>query len=398
MIASPNVSIELAKSVDMTKKSLLLARPVPPLDFSIFYDWRILLILFALVPLSTNCQEQALPWLKHIDPNETVGQIHTIATHAEVTVSDGLTYKTRTVFHDKQRAVFQRIYSDRRVVEGIEGKYIWRFDGLNEKEAPEFIENIILGHQFHAQILFFDKLHNSIDSVQRSKFNGKECLVLTSQNESPDYKFYFEKDGYPSGFEIFRIEESNIVFEFNDWRSVSGITLPFRVHIDDGERKFEYRFRDVKLNEGSIADFRAPDSIITEEQKLMRLHRIIMDGHLFGQTEEMKMNQSDSMIIVSAGEIYHVAGNQPDAMIDRIMSNRDYTRYDDLVRPIISISEDGTMGWVIAQIAAEGIRFDETGNPTGPLEFVCSWIELYEKEDGIWKMKGNVSTFQPGLK
>ena len=168
--------------------------------------------------------------------------------------------------------------------------------------------------------------------------------------------------------------------------------------IDDGERKFNYSYQTISFNKGSILDFKAPESVLTEEQKLLNHHRIIMDGHYFGQTNEMKKLQSDTMIMVSEGEIYYILGNQPDAMIDRIMSNRDYTTYDDLVRPIVQISGDGQLGWVIAQVSAKGIRFDEDGNPKGPLEFVCTWIELYEKVDGQWRMKGNVSNFQPGLK
>ena len=91
-----------------------------------------------------------------------------------------------------------------------------------------------------------------------------------------------------------------------------------------------------------------------------------------------------------------MASEQSDAMLDRIMASRDYTVYDDLIRPIVKISEDGTLGWLIAQVSARGIRFDANGAPGNPLEFVCAWIELYEKVQGHWQLTGNVSTFQPG--
>ena len=63
-------------------------------------------------------------------------------------------------------------------------------------------------------------------------------------------------------------------------------------------------------------------------------------------------------------------------MLDRIMASRDYTIYNDLIRPIVTISEDGTLGWVIAHVSASGLRFDADGAPSGPLEFVSAWIEL----------------------
>ncbi len=330
--------------------------------------------------------------------NKNLHSIETISSQADVTVSDGLTYQTHTVYHDPQRAIFQRIYRDHSVVQGVEGKYVWNFDGIEEKEAPEFVESFVLGHQFHAQILFFDKLHPSFDAPTTTAFDGQSCKVVKSKNESSELHFYYKQAGYPLGMEIIRKEEENIIFKFKDWRNVSDIALPHLILIDDGNRTFEYTYDQIKFNSGSITGFRAPEEVLTEEQKLLRHHRVIMDGHFFGITADMKSEQSDSMYIVSDGEIYTVQGHQPEAMIDRIMATRDYTVYDDLIRPKIEISEDGSLGWVIAKIYAEGIRYDENGKTTGPLEFTCAWIELYEKVDGKWKMKGNVSNFQPGRK
>ncbi len=195
--------------------------------------------------------------------------------------------------------------------------------------------------------------------------------------------------------EIVREEEENILFKFADWRRVSGAELPFAVEIDDGKRIFQYQFIEIKFNEGSVAAHRAPDSVLTDEQQLLRCHRVIMDGHLFGITDGIKAQQSDTMAMLNAGEIFMVKGKQPEPMIDRIMATRDYTVYDDLIRPKVEVSDDGTLGWVIATIYAKGVRFDEQGKPADPLEFTCSWVELYEKVDDDWKLKGIASTFLP---
>jgi hypothetical protein len=58
------------------------------------------------------------------------------------------------------------------------------------------------------------------------------------------------------------------------------------------------------------------------------------------------------------------------------------------------VSADGSLGWVIAQVEAQG----EQTTPKGvvePIEFVSAWIELYEKRDGRWFQVGNVSNFKP---
>ena len=102
------------------------------------------------------------------------------------------------------------------------------------------------------------------------------------------------------------------------------------------------------------------------------------------------------MVFVSDGDIYTMTGEQSDIMLDRIMASRDYTVYADLIRPIVKISEDGTLGRVIAQVSARGVRFDVNGAPSGPLEFVSAWIALYEKVQGQWRLTGNVSNLRPG--
>ena len=61
----------------------------------------------------------------------------------------------------------------------------------------------------------------------------------------------------------------------------------WRIRIVDGNSapnsapNQRYRYSRIRLNEGSLDGFRAPEDVLTEEQKLLRLHRIAMDGHLF---------------------------------------------------------------------------------------------------------------------
>ena len=67
----------------------------------------------------------------------------------------------------------------------------------------------------------------------------------------------------------------------------------------------------------------------------------------------------------------------------------------DLVRPRVEVSADGTLGWVVAQVAVEGLRLDADRAVTGPFSFTSAWISMFRKIDGVWKMVGNVSNFKP---
>ena len=355
-----------------------------------------LLLITLVIPIFTQAQV-SLPWLKTIDPGAVKNTISSIQNDASVIVSDGLTYDVSTLFIDKQRAIFKRIYTDRTIVQGIEGKYVWSYEGNVQTEQPSFIGGIILGHQFHSQMLFFDQLHPIYSVEENVNFNGKQCHALTSREESSTFKLYYDNAGLPLGMTI-TSTNSDISFIYDDWKVIDGVSLPHSILIDDGNRNFTYTFSSIHFNKGTLDKFRCSFEQLTEEQKLLRLHREIMDGHYFENMEVANRATADSLVIVSAGEVYHISGIQSNETLNKRMTGRDHVRYDDLIRPIIRISEDGTLGWVIVQVQAEGVRYDASGAVNGPLEFTSAWIELYEKVDGEWKMTGNVSNFQPGLK
>lgn len=68
----------------------------------------------------------------------------------------------------------------------------------------------------------------------------------------------------------------------------------------------------------------------------------------------------------------------------------EFIHWDDLQPPIIQISQDGTMAWMINQIRLHycGVDNEET-------DVICAWLMVYEKQDGNWVAVANTSTFAP---
>ena len=266
---------------------------------------------------------------------------------------------------------------------------MWIYDGQTEKEAPPFVADLVLGHQIHALVLFFDRLYSPLDTPKTAQFAGEECVALASQNDP--WTFYYERNGRPVGMEMKREGEPPVTFRFSDWRTIDEMLLPFAVLIDDGSNQFQYKYSEITINKGSISEFRAPEAVLTDEQKLLRLHRIFMDGHLFGEVAEMSAAHGDSVVIVGRGDVHEMPGEQSAATLGDILARSNYSVYDDMIRPKVEISEDGSLGWVIAQVLGKGVD-NNSGNS---FEFVCAWIELYKKTDGKWRFTGNVSNFRP---
>ncbi len=72
----------------------------------------------------------------------------------------------------------------------------------------------------------------------------------------------------------------------------------------------------------------------------------------------------------------------------------EFQTYGDMVPPVVKVSADGTLGWVIAQVEVAGAQAVADGE-SASLAFVSAWIELYEKRGGEWARIGNVSNFAP---
>lgn len=350
------------------------------------------LILGALAASAVPAQNPELPWIGPITANGKIKDIRSIRTEANVTVSDGLKYNTESLFIDPQRAALRMTYPDRVVVRAVEGKYFWTFDGKSETEGNDSTEEFVLGHQIHAQILFFSQLHPGDLRIGNSDFAGETTKEVFIEDGNSSWSVFY-KDGWPEGMRLATGAGPTVMFEFSDWRGVAGISLPFVVRIDDGERRFKYSYSKIVFNEGNLAEFRAPASLLTDEQKLMRLHRVVMDDHYFGDASRMKAINSSPFTLVSDGEVHTMTDAEVDSGFDSIMTSRDYTVYDDLIRPIVKVSKDGSLGWVTVRVYAKGVRLGEEGEPTGPLEFTSAWTELYEKNNGEWRMIGNISNF-----
>jgi hypothetical protein len=72
-----------------------------------------------------------------------------------------------------------------------------------------------------------------------------------------------------------------------------------------------------------------------------------------------------------------------------------FQAWDDLAPPIIRISPDGQMAYVIVQKRVRLTAPDSAGVPR-PDHTIFAWVELYEKQRGEWRLMGVASTDRPG--
>jgi len=137
-----------------------------------------------------------------------------------------------------------------------------------------------------------------------------------------------------------------------------------------------------------------PPSLAADEQQLLELHQAGLTAHLQSDIDALLAGQADDFVLVNRGEISSPTMDQRREFLGPYLAATKFEFYGDAVAPIVKISRDGSLGWVIAKVEARGTSATSDGSDVG-IEFVSAWIELYERRGNDWIAIGNVSSFAP---
>lgn len=131
----------------------------------------------------------------------------------------------------------------------------------------------------------------------------------------------------------------------------------------------------------------------SDVEALRALHAKVMRAHVESNVELILEDDATEYVVAGRGEISRPTLQDRRNRLGPYLRSIAFQEYRDLVEPIVSVSADGTLGWVVVQIQARGVRTTESGAKE-PAEYVSAWIELYQKQGGRWRRVGNVSNFK----
>jgi Domain of unknown function (DUF4440) len=130
-----------------------------------------------------------------------------------------------------------------------------------------------------------------------------------------------------------------------------------------------------------------------DRARLLELHAEAMEAHRAGDIELLLKAESQEYVVASRGRVSHPTLEDRRAALGPYLRETRFSEYVDVVPPVVKVSRDGTLGWVIVQVRARGEQAGP-GGATQPVEFESAWIELYEKLGNEWRRVGNVSNFK----
>jgi hypothetical protein len=132
----------------------------------------------------------------------------------------------------------------------------------------------------------------------------------------------------------------------------------------------------------------------SDTNALLALHESGMQAHRDNNVDALLAGAVSDFVVANRGSIDHPTRDEQRAHFADYLHRTRFSIYRDLVPPIVKVSNDGSLGWVLVQVEARGEQTSDSGT-IKPLAFVSAWIELYEKRNGRWVSIGNVSNFKP---
>ena len=315
-----------------------------------------------------------------------------INTLAHVTTSYDTAYDVRTAFRSATEAAAS--FSSRGgSLHVVEGPFTW-VQSSEEKATlgTDFNRDFALGHHFHAFLLRFDEMVDTVEDTMLA-FAGIERPARRGVLSTGGIVHWVEGDtkSRPAGLQ-FQFGEAVIHVTAEDWREQDGLSVPYRLIIDDGSNQFFYAFETVDLGDRPPtwfhSAFPAPE---LNEVQLLRLHRDILTAHCQHDANRIAELTAPVAHIVSGGSVTEADPASVHRVFTNTFARRAYTSYVETSMPKITVSNAGDIGWAVVEVEASGALRDESKL----FREHWAWALTAKKVDGRWLMAGNAANMRP---
>jgi hypothetical protein len=143
----------------------------------------------------------------------------------------------------------------------------------------------------------------------------------------------------------------------------------------------------------AVVIFSETPDLEKEKAELLRLHQEEREAHFKTNVELLLAHQAEDFISVNNGKITTEKKEQSREFFQKYFANAKYFEWDDMEPPIVRISKDASMGWVIVRVKVRRTQKDGSGKET-ETKFIYAGIMTYEKQNNKWTTIANVSTFE----
>ncbi|HZR38931.1 MAG TPA: hypothetical protein VFB12_02360 [Ktedonobacteraceae bacterium] len=131
-----------------------------------------------------------------------------------------------------------------------------------------------------------------------------------------------------------------------------------------------------------------------EKARLLQLHKNALQAHLEKDAEAFLAAYAPQWYDVRSAGIRLRTPEEAFPSIDRYFRRTHFTDFRELTPPIIHLSTDASMAWVIGEMFVQASQ-EVTHEQERDFSFRCTWVSIYEKDDkGEWGQVVDASWFQ----
>ncbi|WP_165395292.1 nuclear transport factor 2 family protein [Flagellimonas allohymeniacidonis] len=130
------------------------------------------------------------------------------------------------------------------------------------------------------------------------------------------------------------------------------------------------------------------------EEEILQLHEQQRDFHFQKDSIAFARQLSPDFISVNRGEISKPTEEQTLKRYHNYFSNVEFIKWDDVSKPVIRFSDDGSLAYTIVdKIVEVAYRNEEGETIKGQTHF--AWTAIYRKTEDGWKIECVSSTNKP---
>lgn len=128
---------------------------------------------------------------------------------------------------------------------------------------------------------------------------------------------------------------------------------------------------------------------------LESLQRILDDdrrAHLETDAGLLVSHLADTLVSVDEGAVSHLARRDVEMRFRRVFDGATYHAWDDVEPPIVRLSQQRDMAWVVRHVRVDREHRGPGGSRVRR-QFVAAWTATYERTQGDWRLTCVTSTF-----
>lgn len=228
-------------------------------------------------------------------------------------------------------------------------------------------------------------------------YGGRTALKLNATDETGNSaRVFFDRETrLLLGFTIQNPFDKSETIQtvFNEWRQVGKLKLPSKVTATDKKGDFVLNFREIVLNKTDEKIFVVPPKVVAMNE-LFELHKQSRVAHFTRDAKMLVSGFADDFTNISHGKISKPSREASVNRLQNYFNNSTFIEWDDITPPVIKVSDDTTMAYVLVHKKVRLLAKDANGKEQEETE-IFAWGALYRKIKGEWKLVAVVSTNTP---